>query len=126
MRPIDVVLAYREPVVPERLVQSISKQFHNSATAHNAGEVRTAVARLGAGLAIVDLELIHFPELGELCRDFPATAFVCTHRLADDAMWLQSLAMGAVDCCLAGDLPKILLASERYVAIKEAQTPTAA
>jgi hypothetical protein len=34
--------------------------------------------------------------------------------------------MGAVDCCLAGDLPKILLASERYVAIKEAHTPTAA
>jgi len=126
MRPINVVLAYRDPVIPERFVGLISKQFHNFATAHNAGEVRAAVARLGAGLAIVDLELIHFPELGELCHDFPTTAFVCTHRLADDAMWSQSLAVGAVDCCLAGDLPKILLASERYVAIKEAQTPTAA
>ena len=41
-------------------------------------------------------------------------------------MWSQSLAMGAVDCCLAGDLPKILQASDRYVAIKESQTHTAA
>lgn len=126
MRPIDVVLAYREPVVPERLVQLISQQFRNFATAHNASEVRTAVARLRVGLAIVDLELVSFSELGELCREFPATAFVCTHRLADDTMWSQSLAVGAVDCCLSGDLPKVLLASERYVAIKQAQTPTAA
>ena len=74
----------------------------------------------------MDLELVSFAELGELCREFPATAFVCTHRLADDAMWSQSLAVGAVDCCLASDLPKILQASDRYIAIRESQAAAVA
>ena len=126
MRPISVALARREPVLTDNVVRSISKQFSNVATANNAEEVRTAVARQRAGLAIVDLEVVNFAELAQLCREFPATAFVSTHRLADDAMWSQSLSMGAVDCCLAGDLSKILQASERYVAIKQTQTPTAA
>ena len=36
-------------------------------------------------------------------------------------MWSQSLAAGAVDCCFASDVPRILQAPERYVAFKEAQ-----
>lgn len=126
MRPINVVLARRDPALTDKLVRSISKRFHNIATANNAEEVRAAVARQRAELAIVDLEVVNFSELSQLCHEFPATAFVSTHRLADDAMWSQSLSMGAVDCCFAGDMPKILQASERYVAIKQAQTPTAA
>jgi hypothetical protein len=34
--------------------------------------------------------------------------------------------MGAVDCCLAGDVPKILLASDRFVAINQSQAHSAA
>ena len=43
------------------------------------------------------------------------------HRLADDAMWAQALAVGAVDCCLSRDLPRILENADRYIAIKEAE-----
>jgi hypothetical protein len=56
-------------------------------------------------------------ELKKLCSQFPSTAFVCVHRLADDQMWTEALAMGAVDCCLADDVQGILLASERYVVL---------
>ena len=126
MRPINVVLAQQDSASTGILVRSIQKQFLNVATANSTEEIRNIIARLRAPLAIVDLELVNFPELGELCKEFPATAFVSTHRLADDAMWSQSLAMGAVDCCLTGDLHTILLASDRYVAIKEAHAIPAA
>ncbi len=126
MSSINVVLAHREPALARNLVPSIRKQFHSIETTDSLAGIRNSVARARAQLVIVDLELVNFSELGELCREFPATAFVSTHRLADDCMWSQSLAMGAVDCCFAGDVPKILLASDRYVAIKHAQATTAA
>jgi len=126
MGPINIVLAHRDPALTENLVRSIQKRFRIVETANSPDEIRCTVARLRAQLAIVDLELINFSELEELCREFPATAFVCTHRLADDGMWSQSLAMGAVDCCLASDLQTIVQASDRYVAIKESVATSAA
>ena len=126
MRPINIVLAHRDPALTEHLVRSIQQQFHLVATTHSLDELRTSVARLRSPLAIVDLELVSFSELAELCREFPATAFVCTHRLADDAMWSQSLSLGAVDCCLASDRPRILQASERYVSLHRSQSSSAA
>ena len=126
MRPIKIVVAHSDPALTAKLVRSIQKQFHSVETANSLEEFRSAIARLRASLAIVDLELVSLSELGELCREFPATAFVCTHRLADDAMWSQSLSLGAVDCCLAGDVPKILQAPDRYVAIKQSQASSAA
>jgi len=126
MRPINVVLAHQNSALAEGLARSVQKQFLNIATANSKEDLRTAIARLRAPFAIVDLELVNFSELGDLCREFPATAVVCTHRLADDAMWSQSLAMGAVDCCLASDLPGILQASDRYLAIKHEHTFSAA
>jgi DNA-binding NtrC family response regulator len=126
MGPIHVVLAHRDPALTDNLVRSIQRQFCNVATANNLDEIRGSIARVRAPLAIVDLELVDFSQLEELCREFPATAFICTHRLADDAMWSQSLAMGAVDCCLASDVPKILQASDRYVVVKQSQAHSAA
>ena len=126
MGPINIVLAHRDPALTDNVVRSVRKQFRNVATANNLDEIRGTIARVRAPLAIVDLELVNFPQLGELCREFPATAFVSTHRLADDDMWSRSLAMGAVDCCLASDVSKIVLSSDRYVAIKGSQAHSAA
>ncbi len=126
MQPTSIVLAHRDPALTDNLARSIQRQFRAIATVDSLEETRGAIARLRAPLAIVDLELVTFPQLGELCREFPATAFVCTHRLADDAMWSQSLAMGAVDCCLANDVPGIVQAAERYVAIRESHVSSVA
>ena len=126
MRPINVVLAHRDPAQTENLIRSIQHQFHTVAPTHSLDELRTSIGRLRAPLAIVDLELVNFSELGELCREFPATAFVCIHRLADDAMWSQSLAVGAFDCCLASDVPKILQSSDRYVAVRKSRAAAVA
>ncbi|HVP53356.1 MAG TPA: hypothetical protein VMU45_00045 [Candidatus Eisenbacteria bacterium] len=110
----------------DNVVRSIQKQFLKLATVDSAEEVSHAIARTRAGLAVVDLELVGLAQVEELCREFPATAFVCIHRLADDAMWSQSLAAGAMDCCLSSDLLRILEAPQRYVASKQYRTPAIA
>jgi len=126
MPPIHVVLTRQDPALTDKLAASIQKQFLDLSTVSNKEDTRNAISRTKAQLAIVDLEVVNFSELGQLCREFPGTAFVCIHRLADDGMWSQSLAAGAVDCCLSGDLPRILQASERYLAFKESQATPAA
>jgi len=118
MPPIHVVLARQDPALTDKLLASVTKQYLNVATVSNEEDTRNAIARTRAQLAIVDLEVVNFAELDHLCHEFPGTAFVSIHRLADDGMWSRSLAAGAVDCCLSGDLPRILQASERYVAFK--------
>jgi DNA-binding NarL/FixJ family response regulator len=120
MRPINAVLAYHDPLCAERLAAALRSQFRNLVVAKSPEEVRPAVARLRAPFAVVDLELISLLELKQLCAQFPSTAFVCIHRLADDRMWAEALAMGAVDCCHSGDVHGILLASERYVVLSRA------
>jgi hypothetical protein len=120
MRPINVVLAYHDARSAERLAAVLRSQFRNLAVTKSPDEVSSAVARLRAPFAVVDLELIGLTELKQLCAQFPSTAFVCIHRLADDRMWTEALAMGAVDCCHSSDVRGILLASERYVVLSHA------
>jgi len=117
MRPINVVLAYHDALSAERLAASFRNQFRSLAVAKSLEEACSAVERLRASFAVVDLELIGMAGLKRLCAQFPSTAFVCVHRLADDRMWSEALAMGAVDCCYSSDVRSILLASERYVVL---------
>jgi len=125
MRPINAVLAHRDPKGAQHLAASLNKEFRNLLVAKSAYELRASVAHYRAPFAVVDLELIGLPELKELCREFPATAFVGIHRLADDRMWAEALAMGAVDCCHCDDLHGILLAAERYVVLSRSRSTAA-
>ena len=125
MRPINAVFAHHDAASAQRLGESLRKEFRNLVVTNSARELMSAVARFRAPFAVVDLELITLGELKELCHDFPATAFVCIHRLADDRMWSEALAMGAVDCCHCDDLHGILLASERYVVLSRSRSAAA-
>jgi hypothetical protein len=125
MRPINAVLAHREPGAAQQLTASLNKEFRNLLIAKSAFELRSSVARYRAPFAIIDLELIALAELKELCREFPATAFVGVHRLADDRMWAEALSMGAVDCCQTNDLRGILMAAERYVVLNRSKSAAA-
>ncbi len=125
MRPINAVLAHHDTMSAQRLSDSLKKEFRNLVVAASAQELRSAVARFRAPFAVIDLELVNLGELKELCHDYPATAFVCVHRLADDRMWTEALAMGAVDCCQSEDLHGILMASERYVVLTRSRAAAA-
>ncbi len=125
MRPINAVLAHHDAISAGHLAASLGKEFRNLLLAESPAEVRSTVARFRAPFAVLDLELISLAEVRELCREFPSTAFVCIHRLADDRMWTEALAMGAVDCCHSTDVRGILMASERYVVLSRAHTAAA-
>jgi DNA-binding NarL/FixJ family response regulator len=113
MRAANIVLAHRDGVAAGSLARSLHSQFRNVAVTQSATEIRSAVARLRAPLALIDLELVTFSELQQLCSDFPATAFVAIHRLADEQMWSDALAVGAADCCQSNDVNSILFAADR-------------
>jgi hypothetical protein len=115
MPPINAVLAHHDPLEAQALAQSLRDQFRKLATIGSVPETHAEIARLRAGFAILDLELFSYSDVQKLCSEFPSTAFACVHRLADETMWLEALAVGAVDCCQSGDLRGILRASERYV-----------
>jgi hypothetical protein len=126
MRPINAVLAHHDPSSTEKLVDSLRKEFRNLVIVNSAPALRSAVARYRAPFAVVDLELVGLDELKQLCHDSPTTAYVSIHRLADDRMWSDALAVGAVDCCHCDDLAGILLASERYVVLSRSRGASAA
>jgi DNA-binding response OmpR family regulator len=125
MRPMNVVLAQRDAVLAQQLAASLRKEFRNIEVANNAEQIRSAIARFRAPFAVVDLELVESGEVKHLCAEFPSTAFVCIHRLADDRMWTEVLATGAVDCCHAKDVRGIWLAAESYVVIRRSQSAAA-
>jgi len=115
MRPINAVLVHHDPVVARGLADSLRPEFRKLAVAGSFYEAQAEIVRLHARFVIVDLELLSCAEVKRLCSEFPATAFACIHRLADEAMWQETLAVGAVDCCQANDIRGILRASERQL-----------
>jgi len=125
MRPINAVLAHQDSASAQVLAASLTKEFRNLLVARTAQELRSSVARYRAPFAVVDLEVVSLTELKTLCHEFPATAFVAVHRLADDRMWAEALSMGAVDCCHPNDLRGILIAAERYVVLSRAHAAVA-
>lgn len=114
MRPMNVVLAHHDPVVARALAESLRPQFRKLVVVNTSAAAEAEIARMRANYVIVDLELFSYSDLQRLCSEFPSTLFVSVHRLADEAMWLQSLAVGAIDCCQSNDVRGLLRASERY------------
>ncbi len=114
MRPMNVVLAHHDPLMARALAESLRPEFRKLVIVNTSAQARAEIARLRANYVIVDLETFSYAELQKLCSEFPSTVFATVHRLADEAMWLQSLAVGAVDCCQSSDVRGLLRASERY------------
>jgi len=125
MRPFSVILAQQDSQAAKRLADKLRPEFRSITTAESVNDIRVKVARLRPTLAIVDLELVSYAEVKELCSAFPATAFVGIHRLADEEMWSRALAMGAQDCCAANDVHGILLAADRCASPARVQAAAA-
>ena len=113
MRPMNVVLAHHDPVMARALAESLRPEFRKVAMVNSLANAEAEIARLRANYVIIDLELLSYADLQKLCSEFPSTVFATVHRLADETMWLQSLAVGAVDCCQSNDVRGLLRASER-------------
>jgi len=111
MKPLSVVVAQRNGKAAEILAKSLYNHFRVVHLSGNLDELWLAIPRNRADVAIVDLELASLSDVQQLKREFSATTIVCTHRLADEKMWVDALAAGASDCCYSSDVRAIVLAA---------------
>ncbi len=113
MKPLTVVVAHCDPQSAEALAASLQSHFKAVHIAHDFAEACQSVPKHRADLLVIDLEMTSLPEIERLRREMPATAIVCTHRLADEELWTRALAAGAIDCCHTSDIRSIVLAADR-------------
>lgn len=113
MQPLNVVVATSDSQAASGLAASLNHYFRSVSVARSADEARSAIPKHRAQLAVVDLETVNLSEVQKLCREFDHTQVLCVHRLADDEMWAQALAAGAIDCCQSADVAGIVEAVDR-------------
>ena len=111
MKPLSVIVAQSNTKTAEMLAKALYNHFRVVHLAGDLNELRQAIPRYRADVAILDLELAALSEVQQLKQEFTATTIVCTHRLADETMWMDALAAGAVDCCYSSDVRAIVLAA---------------
>lgn len=121
MKPLSVVVAQSDPQSAQWLAKSLCNHFRVVNIAAAIDELRHAIPRHRADVAIVDLELVGFEEIRQIRLEFPATIVVCTHRLADEKMWAAALAAGATDCCYNSDVRAIVLAAVQTQSVAAAR-----
>jgi DNA-binding NarL/FixJ family response regulator len=111
MKPLSVVVAQSNSKTAELLAKSLYNYFRAINVAGGLEELRNAIPRHSADVAIVDLELATLDDVQRLTLEFSDITIVCTHRLADERMWSLALAAGAADCCHTSDVRAIVLAA---------------
>lgn len=113
MQSLNVVVASNDPRAASQLAASLNAHFRNVSVARSLDEIRHAIPKNRAQLAIVDLELASVKDVERLAHEFGHTRIVCTHRIPDDEMWTSALAAGAIDCCPIDDAACIVAAVNR-------------
>jgi len=94
-------------------VTSLSSSYFTVHTVHSLDDLRASMVKHRTDVAILDLEVASIKALQRLCREFPHTSMVGTHRLADEELWASALRAGAVDVCPADDTGAVLAAALR-------------
>lgn len=110
MRSSSVVLL-QDASIAGALVPSLKNHFETIRIANSCADLRNEVARRRATLVIMDIEHAGCADVRQLRQEFPQTAIVCTHRLADEQMWAEVLEAGAADLFGASDLTSIVRAA---------------
>jgi DNA-binding NarL/FixJ family response regulator len=116
MLSLNVVLAQQDPKAATTLVNNLRGQCRAVTLAEKA-HLRQAILKARANVAVLDLEMFTLPEVEQICQEFQNVSIVCTHRLADEDLWRQTMNAGADDCCLPSDVNGIMFAVRRYAAM---------
>jgi len=120
MQSLDVVLLQGDAQVAESLASALSPVFGSVQKAQSLREFRSLFARLQRGVAILDIEATSLEEVHNLTQEFPHSCIVCTHRLADEDMWIAALQAGALDVCASSDIPGIIRSALTNSALEQA------
>ena len=104
-----VVLAENDALAARSLAASLDKHFPSIKIVHSADELKSAIPRLRANAAIVDLETVSLSQVADLRREFELPV-VCTHRVPDEELWTKAMEAGAADVCDKSDITTMLRA----------------
>jgi DNA-binding NarL/FixJ family response regulator len=117
MKPLNIVVAQMDSKKAEMLAASLHDHFRTVSVARSLEELRSAIPRHRADVAIVDLELVSVPEVAELHSEFAGTRLICTHRVPDDEMWTSAMSAGASDVCPNDSVPFIVVSALRSIGL---------
>lgn len=121
MQALSIVVFQSDLHQSQALAGTLSLHYHSVHVAKSPAELRTAIARYRAEVAVVDVEASCLAEVTRLHREFPGVSIVCTHRVADEEMWTAALNAGASDMCPACDTQGIVQSAERNAWLEHAQ-----
>jgi DNA-binding NtrC family response regulator len=113
MQALSIVVFQSDPRLAQALAATLSLHYHEVHAADSLDELRIAIRRHRAEVAILDVETSSLSEVQHLHREFPGLSIVCTHRVADEEMWAAALNAGASDMCPAFDTKGIVMSAER-------------
>ena len=108
MQSSSVLLLQGDSRIARSIVACLRNSFTSVREERSMGELRNSLAKHRATVAILDMELASISDVENLSHDFPEVCVVCTHRLADEAMWSSALNAGAADVCPSHDTRAIL------------------
>ena len=111
MQAPTVVLLQGDSRVAEFLASALSRSFPSVQRVQSLEELRNRIAKNRAEVAVLDMEAASLSQVEHLSKDFPGTYIVCTHRVADEAMWAAALQAGAADVCPTNDVAGIVRAA---------------
>ena len=112
--PTSLVILHQDPDRVACLLPHVKSVSDTVFAVHSLSELRSLLLRCPIQIAVVDLTLISSDEIVSLLQT--GIRIVCTHRFADDSMWAQALAVGALDCCFDDDATGICRAIQQSAA----------
>src|SRR5437870_570687 len=102
------IIAQSDRVSAAELAAALQPHCQKVHVTQSQDELRFAVPKHRADIVIADLETFDLARVRELRSQFGSVQIVCTHRLADEELWAQTLEAGADDCCDSRDIGGIL------------------
>src|SRR5258708_867498 len=108
MEPLNIVLYQNDAEIAERLATSLARYFPSIYLTHNREEIRPTLKRYRAEVLVLDVETSENRDLERLHREFPNLYIVCTHRLASDQLWTETINQGAADLCVPSNTDDVV------------------
>ena len=119
MQSVQVVLLQSDPQTAQALMAPLAATVSVVTVTQSVADLRS-LAKNGAEVLVLDLEAATLGDVEKMRQEFPELVIVCTHRLADEALWAEALNAGASDCCASQDTGGILQAVLRRAARAQA------
>ena len=107
----NVIVVQNEADSAATLIELLQTQCRSVHIARSTAEARASLPKHRASILIADLDLMRLIDIEQVHSEFGNVRIICTHRVADEQMWADSLHAGAADCCNSQDAHAIVTAA---------------